>query len=72
MLPEASAPVEEGKEALLDSPSVTTGDTAIKARGFPPICCANRFPPRPLRGASLTLRGPDSRAAARLQERRSR
>lgn len=33
-------------------PSMTGGGTAIKARGCPPICCANRFPPRPLRGAS--------------------
>ena len=42
-----------GREwARLDSPSMTGGEAAIKARGCPPICCANRFPPRPLRGAS--------------------
>jgi hypothetical protein len=28
--------------------SMTGGETALKARGCPPICCANRFPPRPL------------------------
>jgi len=39
--------------ARLDRPSMTGGGTAIKARGCPPICCANRFPPRPLRGAAL-------------------
>jgi len=30
---------------------MAAGGAAIKARGCPPICCANRFPPRPLRGA---------------------
>jgi hypothetical protein len=28
--------------------SMTGAGTALKARGCPPICCANRFPPRPL------------------------
>jgi hypothetical protein len=32
-------------------PSMTDGGAAIKARGCPPICFANRFPPRPLRSA---------------------
>ena len=35
----------------LDRPSMTGGGTPLKARGCPPICYANRFPPRPLRGA---------------------
>ena len=35
----------------LDRPSMTGGGAAFKARGCPPICYANRFPPRPLRGA---------------------
>lgn len=37
----------------LDRPSMTGRGAAIKACGHPPICCANRFPPRPLRGAPL-------------------
>jgi hypothetical protein len=38
-----------GGEGLVSYlPSVTGGGAAFKARGFPPICCANRFPPRPL------------------------
>src|SRR3546814_15149267 len=41
------------EEARLDSPSVTAGGAAIKARGYPPIFFENRFPPRPLRGAAL-------------------
>ena len=28
--------------------SMTGARTALKARGCPPICCANRFPPHPL------------------------
>ncbi|GGA01368.1 hypothetical protein GCM10019071_34870 [Sphingobium fuliginis] len=43
----------ERKEARLDRPSMTGGEAAIKARGCPPIFCENRFPPRPLRGATL-------------------
>ena len=43
----------EREEARLDRPSMTAGGPPIKARGCPPICCANRFPPRPLRGAAL-------------------
>jgi len=35
----------------LDRPSMTGGGAALKARGCPPICYANRLPPRPLRGA---------------------
>lgn len=47
-----------------DLPSVTAGGTRLKARGCPPICCANRFPPRPLRGArACGPRGPDTRPA---------
>lgn len=38
-------------EVRLVGPSLTVGGSALKARGCPPICCANRFPPRPLRGA---------------------
>lgn len=45
--------VIEREEARLDRPSMTGGGAAIKARGYPPICCANRLPPRPLRGALL-------------------
>ncbi|MDE8652173.1 hypothetical protein [Novosphingobium album (ex Liu et al. 2023)] len=45
--------VIEREEARLDRPSMTAGGTAIKARGCPPIFFENRFPPRPLRGASL-------------------
>jgi hypothetical protein len=41
------------EEARLDSPSVTAGAAAIKARGCPPIFFENRCPPRPLRGAAL-------------------
>ena len=37
--------------ARLERPSMTGARAALKARGCPPICCANRFPPRPLRGA---------------------
>lgn len=44
--------VTERKKARLDRPSVTGGAAALKACGYPPICCANRLPPRPLRGAS--------------------
>lgn len=43
----------EREEARLDRPSMTGGTAAIKARGFPPIFFENRFPPHPLRGASL-------------------
>ena len=39
--------------ARLDRPSMTAAEAAIKARGCPPIFFENRFPPRPLRGASL-------------------
>lgn len=39
--------------ARLVSPSMTAAEAALKARGCPPIFCENRFPPRPLRGASL-------------------
>jgi hypothetical protein len=42
-----------GGGARLESPSMTAGGAALKAHGCPPICCANRFPPRPLRGAPL-------------------
>lgn len=45
--------VTEREEARLDRPSMTGGKAAIKARGYPPIFCENRFPPRPLRGAAL-------------------
>ena len=45
--------VQERVQARLDRPSMTGGEAPIKARGRPPICCANRFPPRPLRGAAL-------------------
>ena len=45
--------VTEREEARLDRPSVTGGEAAIKARGYRPIFCENRFPPRPLRGAAL-------------------
>lgn len=39
----------DGGEGLVSYlPSETGGGAAFKARGFPPICCANRFPPRPL------------------------
>lgn len=41
-----------GGGARLDRPSMTAGEAALKARGCPPIFCENRFPPRPLRGAS--------------------
>lgn len=54
--------VTERKKARLDRPSVTGGAAAIKARGYPPICCANRLPPRPLRGASA--RAPAALTAA--------
>jgi len=37
---------------------MAAGGAALKARGYPPICCANRFPPRPLRGACASLRRP--------------
>lgn len=63
------APASEGirlkrwKELVSDRPSMTVGETPLKARGCPPICFANRFPPRPLRGAQANLRGPDSRPA---------
>lgn len=43
----------EREEARLDSPIMTGGGAAIKARGCPPIFFENRFPPRPLRGATL-------------------
>ena len=46
--------------------SMTAGGAAIKARGCPPICFANRFPPRPLARRGAMLRGPDSHAATRL------
>jgi hypothetical protein len=39
--------------ARLDRPSMTAAEAALKARGCPPIFFENRFPPRPLRGASL-------------------
>ncbi|MGF7204220.1 hypothetical protein GGQ82_003301 [Sphingobium olei] len=52
------------EEARLDRPSMTAGEMAIKARGRPPIFYENRFPPRPLRGASLL--GPDSLSATHL------
>src|SRR3546814_16037511 len=42
-----------GGGARLDRPSMTAAKAALKARGCPPIFCANRFPPRPLRGAPL-------------------
>lgn len=45
--------VSEREEARLDRPSMTGGGAAFKARGCPPIFCENRFPPRPLRGATL-------------------
>src|SRR5579871_1281115 len=48
---EANSRAVERVEARLDRPSMTACESAIKARGYPPICCANRFPPRPLRGA---------------------
>ena len=38
--------------ARLERPSMTAAGAALKARGCPPIFCENRFPPRPLRGAS--------------------
>src|SRR3546814_224583 len=50
---EAMLCVTGREEARLDSPSVTAGGAAIKARGYPPIFFENRFPPRPLRGAAL-------------------
>lgn len=40
-------------EVRLDRPSMAGSGTAIKARGCPPIFFENRFPPRPLRGATL-------------------
>ena len=46
-------PIQKRVEARLDRPSMTGGGAALKARGYPPICFANRFPPRPLRGAAL-------------------
>lgn len=50
---EAMLRVTERKEARLDRPSMTGSEAAIKACGYPPIFCENRFPPHPLRGASL-------------------
>src|SRR3546814_17296095 len=50
---EAMLCVTGREEARLDSPSVTAGGAAIKARGYPPIFFENRFAPRPLRGAAL-------------------
>ena len=55
----------------LDGPSVTAGAAALKARRYPPICCANRFPPRPLRGSSL-LSSALTAAAPTVVESRSR
>lgn len=45
--------VSRREEVRLDRPSMTGGGTAIKARRCPPIFVENRFPPRPLRGATL-------------------
>jgi hypothetical protein len=45
--------IGERVEARLERPSMMGGRAPIKARGCPPICCANRLPPRPLRGAAL-------------------
>lgn len=53
MVDEVELRFPERVEARLDRPSMTAGRPALKARGRPPICCANRFPPRPLRGAPL-------------------
>lgn len=47
------------------SPIMTDDGAALKARGYPPIFCENRFLPRPLRGA---CRGPDNPAVTRLLE----
>ena len=41
--------------ARLERPSMTAAEAALKARGYPPIFCENRFPPRPLRGASTCV-----------------
>jgi hypothetical protein len=46
---------------------MTGGDAAFKARGFPPIFCENRFPPRPLAGRCPASSGPDSPVATRLR-----
>lgn len=43
---------QAGEGTRLGFPSMTGAGTAIKARGCPPIFFENRFPPRPLRGAS--------------------
>ena len=51
-----------------NGPSLTGGALAFKARGCPPICCANRFPPRPLRGVQARLHGPDNHRATRLPD----
>jgi hypothetical protein len=58
-----------GGEGLVSYlPSVTGGGAAFKARGFPPIFCENRFPPRPLARRFAMLRGPDSSTSTRLLE----
>jgi hypothetical protein len=61
-------PCDSGEGLVSYLPSMTGGGAAFKARGCPPIFCENRFPPRPLARRFAVLRGPDSRAAARLIE----
>ena len=39
---------EKGEGLVSGLGSMTGAGTALKACGCPPICCANRFPPRPL------------------------
>ncbi len=58
---------EKGWEFVSGRPSMTGGEAALKARGCPPICFANRFPPRPLARREAKPRGPDSRPATRRQ-----
>lgn len=49
---------KEGEGLVSGLGIMTGGGTALKARGCPPICCANRFPPRPLRGTGRVVPWP--------------
>jgi hypothetical protein len=59
----------DGGEGLVSyRPSMTGGGAAFKARGYPPIFCENRFPPRPLARRFAWASGPDSSTSTRLIE----